>query len=194
MGEAGQPILPNNGDASIPSLDFKYPSSILLNVWAPSLSLSVRKIVCNLQNCFTFEIKKKLPTLKPFINQMVNKANSKNKIFTKAKYVAFLWHNYFQAFAKPIQLNFFRNPLARRELLKSNKCGFSSWYSNKTTPTIEILQEMHFAVVANIYTTGRTEHNTFECEHTYMQVKICHKSQNPDLCKIFLGSCKIFNN
>ena len=43
---------------------------------------------------FTFEIKKKLLTLKPFINQMVNKAN---KIFTKAKYVPFLWHNYFQA-------------------------------------------------------------------------------------------------
>ena len=52
-----------------------------------------------------------MPTLKPFINQMVNKANSKNKIFTKAKYVAFLWHNYFQAFAKPIQLNFFRNSI-----------------------------------------------------------------------------------
>ena len=52
-----------------------------------------------------------MPTLKPFINQMVNKANFENKIFTEAKYVAFLWHNYFQAFAKPIQLNFFRNSI-----------------------------------------------------------------------------------
>ena len=101
---------------------------------------------------------------------MVNKANSKNKIFTKAKYVAFLWHNYFQAFAKPIQLNFFRNSilLLGESCWKATNVGFQAGIPTKPLPTIEILQEMHFAVVANIYTTGRTEHNTFECEHTYM--------------------------
>ena len=100
---------------------------------------------------------------------MVNKANFENKIFTEAKYVAFLWHNYFQAFAKPIQLNFFRNSILAfgESRWKATNVAFQAGIPTKPLPTIEILQEMHFAVVANIY-MGKTEHNTFECGHMYM--------------------------
>ena len=75
----------------------------------------------------------------------------------------------FQAFAKPIQLNFFRNSILAfgESRWKATNVAFQAGIPTKPLPTIEILQEMHFAVVANIY-MGKTEHNTFECWHTYM--------------------------